>query len=297
MRRKQNENRAGALRTGLWTVVIAAVGALVCGVGGGALAVALPSAGETPALPVYTSLNLVTEDEPGTAIWQAYDADNMTDLPDDIIPDLPRDWYHLNLSYFSLTGVFCQVATVDDTSVIPWQTPASEPGSAAYLYHCPVPGELRASDPLTGNTRDCTGALVDVAVGDGYSVRFTFPDLPAATQSQIDYAQQLVQDQLAQMLYGYTDYLLSVPLDRAGCSWLLEAVFLGRSMGTSELEYAFATREEELTVLCDWLNLDLQTIHLGDELMIVLALRDSTNMLCVYYDVRLGTVSGLTVSW
>lgn len=300
MRRKENEH-AGIARTGLWAVSIVAAGALLAGLGGWALAGALPAAGGAEALPVYTSLNLVAEDEPVPAIWQRYDPDEMLDraaaaaqpgmpLADPPAPDTDAFWAEERLCLSGMLYDPSQGQAVE----LPWQTPASNPGSAWYLYQYELPGTLRLIDQVTGALHDPGRVLADLAIGSGSAARYYFPDLPPAEPAQFDEARELVQQRLLELLRGDNNLLLGIPfyeVSNGMTTWMDARAWV------AEIIPADAAPTEQLQQISDALWMDLQTIQLDNELLVVLGERGSGGMICLYYDVRLRCVTGLVVEY
>lgn len=301
MKHKEN-GRAVAVRTGLWAACIVAAGALLAGLGGRALAGALPAGGAAETLPVYTSLNLVAEDEPVPAIWQRYDPDEMLDLltadasqPGMQLTDLlPLDTDALWAEERLCLPVFLYDPPQGQAVQLPWQTPAADPGSAWYLYQYELAGRVRPIDQVTGELHDPGRVLADLAVGNGTAARYFFPDLPAAQPGQFDEARELVQQRLLEFLRGDSELLLGIPLYEAsnGMTAWMEA----RSWMT-EILFPDASVAEQLQQISDALWIDLQTIQLDNELLVVIGERGSGGMVCLYYDVRLRCVTGLVMEY
>ena len=177
---------------------------------------------------------------------------------------------------------------------LPWQTPAADPGSAWYLYQYELAGRVRPIDQVTGELHDPGRVLADLAVGNGTAARYFFPDLPAAQPGQFDEARELVQQRLLEFLRGDSELLLGIPLYEAsnGMTAWMEA----RSWMT-EILFPDASVAEQLQQISDALWIDLQTIQLDNELLVVVGERGSGGMVCLYYDVRLRCVTGLVMEY
>ena len=301
MKNKRNEDRAGALRTGMWTAAIVAVGALVCGLGGGALALSLPAAGSAQALPVYTSLNLVAEDEPVATVWQDFDPEGMVNLSSFALEEqmslrmgwLPTGLYSLFDQQIYSMGLFWTGGPLD--MKLPWQTPAADPGSAFYLYQVALSEGLAGIDQTTFEMVTCSPSVLDVGVQDRcVSVRLSFPDLADADPAQFDAALTQIQQNLLDLLSGRTASLMGADL---GClaanTWLEERViFLPSDEWLAAVDTQEGTPEERLLTLCDAAFIDLQTIRLDNELLVILSDQGGSGMLGLYFDVRLRCVTG-----
>lgn len=292
---RRNGGASGA-RAGLWAAAILAVGALACGLGGGALAAVLPAAGQAAPLPVYTSLSLATEDEPLPPVWRDYDPDDLIDLtalpPEDQDPwvaaGLPGDWYGLCQTLLFQTGLLWWDDAGDPA--VPWQTMASAPGQAAYLVQFPVPDGATVVDASHNEVTPCGAARLDVGLREGcVSVRFSFPDLPAATAEDFAVTQALAQQCLLDLFRGYTDHFMGAQT----MGWLAErtAVQPGEEWQAA-VDAMEGTLEDKALAVCEAVAVDLQTIRLENELLVVLSDRNDGGMCSFYCDVRLHSVTG-----
>ena len=301
MRNKRNEDRAGALRTGMWTAAIVAVGALVCGLGGGALALSLPAAGSAQALPVYTSLNLVAEDEPVATVWQDFDPEGMVNLSSFALEEqmsLGMDWlptglYSLFDQHIYSVGLFWAGGTLD--MELPWKTPATDPGSAFYLYQVALPEGLAGVDQLTFEMVTCGPSVLDVGLRDDcISVRLSFPELEDASPARFEEVQTRLQEDLMLLLTGRSTSLMGADLGTlAGGTWLEERVmFRPSDEWLAAVDAQEGTAEDRLMALCEALMIDLQTIRLDNELLVILSDQVGSGMLGLYCDVRLRCVTG-----
>lgn len=289
---------SGHLRVALWAAVIAASGALLAGLGGGALARALPAGGAADPLPVYTSLSLAAEDEPVLPIWQRYDPDQLVDSADGE-PGLSLSGVYAFL--FDLLGIY-GVWEGDDTGPLPFGILAGDGGVAYYLKDYAVPGALQFTNLYSGRTMEQTGVTLDLAIGDDLSgmqlsARLYIPDQPAAHRTQLDQAVQMVQEDLTRFLAGWQDTLLGIPPE----SWYTLTDGVGAELAFRLQDrpyqdpYALPEGESRLQLLCDELMLDAQIIRLDNEVLLTLTDRYSGSMVCVYYDARLCCVSGVAI--
>ena len=301
MRNKRNEDRAGALRTGMWTAAIVAVGALVCGLGGGALALSLPAAGSAQALPVYTSLNLVAEDEPVATVWQDFDPEGMVNLSSFALEEqmsLGMDWlptglYSLFDQHIYSVGLFWAGGTLD--MELPWQTPAADPGSAFYLYQVALPDGLTCIDQGVNELVTCGSSMLDMGLQDGcISVRYSFPDLEKADPARFEETQALVQERLLDLFYGRSTALMGADIQSLSANtWLEERIsFYSMDEWLDAVDPQEGTAEDRLMALCEALMIDLQTIRLDNELLVILSDQVGSGMLGLYCDVRLRCVTG-----
>lgn len=300
MKNKRNEDRAGALRTGMWTATIVAVGALVCGLGGGALALSLPSAGSAQALPVYTSLNLVAEDEPVATVWQDFDPEDVISLSSFTVDDqISLDLTGLPVSLYaaleqpSYLGLFWSGDFPDQE--LPWKTPATDPGSAFYLYQVALPEGLAGVDQLTFEMVTCGPSVLDVGLRDDcISVQLSFPELEDASPARFEEVQTRLQEDLMLLLTGRSTSLMGADLGTlAADTWLDERVmFRPSDEWLDAVDPQEGTAEDRLMALCEALMIDLQTIRLDSELLVILSDQVGSGMLGLYCDVRLRCVTG-----
>lgn len=300
MKNKRNEDRAGALRTGMWTATIVAVGALVCGLGGGALALSLPAAGSAQALPVYTSLNLVAEDEPVATVWQDFDPEDVISLSSFTVNDqIPLDLTGLPVSLYaaleqpSYLGLFWSGDFPDQE--LPWKTPTTDPGSAFYLYQVALPEGLAGVDQLTFEMVTCGPSVLDVGLRDDcISVRLSFPELEDASPARFEEVQTRLQEDLILLLTGRSTSLMGADLGTlAGGTWLEERVmFRPSDEWLAAVDAQEGTLEDRLMGLCESTFIDLQTIRLDNELLVLLSDRNGGGMVGVYCDVRLCCATG-----
>lgn len=301
MKNKRNEDRAGALRTGMWTAAIVAVGALVCGLGGGALALSLPSAGSAQALPVYTSLNLVAEDEPVATVWQDFDPEGMVNLSSFALEEqmsLGMDWlptglYSLFDQHIYSVGLFWAGGTLD--MELPWKTPATDPGSAFYLYQVALPEGLAGVDQLTFEMVTCGPSVLDVGLRDDcISVRLSFPELEDASPARFEEVQTRLQKDLMLLLTGRSTSLMGADIQSLSANtWLEERIsFYPMDEWLDAVDPQEGTAEDRLMALCEALMIDLQTIRLDNELLVILSDQVGSGMLGLYCDVRLRCVTG-----
>ncbi len=289
---------SGHLRVALWAAAIAASGALLAGLGGGALARALPAGGGADPLPVYTSLSLAAEDEPVLPIWQRYDPEQ-TVVPPDGAPGVSLDRVYEYL--FLPLGIY-GVWEGDDPGPLPFSLLSGESGAAYYLKDYALPGALMFTNLYSGRTMEQTGVTMDLAAGSDLagmqlSMRLNLPDEPEARAAQLDQAVEMVQNDLAQFLAGWQDTLLGIPSD----SWYSLTDGVGTEL-VMRLQnrpwqdpYVLPEGEALLRQLCDDLMLDAQIIRLENEVLLTITDRYGGGMLCLYYDARLCCVSGVAV--
>lgn len=300
MKNKRNEDRAGALRTGMWTAAIVAVGALVCGLGGGALALSLPAAGSAQALPVYTSLNLVAEDEPVATVWQDFDPEDVISLSSFTVNDqisldptgLPVSLYAA-LEQPSYLGLFWSGDFPDQE--LPWKTPTTDPGSAFYLYQVALPDGLTCIDQGVNELVTCGSSMLDMGLQDGcISVRYSFPDLEKADPARFEETQALVQERLLDLFYGRSTALMGADMQSLSANtWMEERIsFYPMDEWLAAVDPQEGTAEDRLMALCEALMIDLQTIRLDNELLVILSDQVGSGMLGLYCDVRLRCVTG-----
>ena len=286
---------SGHLRVALWAAAIAALGALLAGLGGGALARALPAGGSADPLPVYTSLSLAAEDEPVLPIWQRYDPDQVIDPPDGE-PGLSLiDAYEFLFWPLGIHGVWDEGGDIDP---LPFRMLTGDSGTAYYLKDYALPGTLMLTNLYSGRMMEQTGVTMDLVLGSDLnglqmSMRMTFPDQPAANGTQMDQAVQLVQEELTRFLAGWQDTLLGVtaeswyPLTDGGH----ELVDRLQNRPFQDV-YTLPEGESRLQQLCDEWMLDAQIIRLENEVLLTLTDRYGNGMLCLYYNARLCCVSG-----
>lgn len=285
---------SGHLRVVLWAAVIAVSGALLAGLGGGALARALPAGGTADPLPVYTSLSLAAEDEPVLPIWQRYDPAQVVDPPDGEPGMSLADAYEFLFWPLGIHGVW--EGSVTDP--LPFRMLAGDSSRAYYLKDYALPDTLMLTNLYSGRMMEQTGVTMDLAVGSDpsglqMSVRMTFPDQPAANGTQMDQAVQLVQEELTRFLAGWQDTLLGVTaeswysLTDGGCE------LVDRLQGRPYQDVdTLPEGESRLQQLCDEWMLDAQIIRLENEVLLTLTDRSGGGMLCLYYNARLCCVSG-----
>lgn len=278
----------GMARTGLWAAAILAAGALACGLGGRALAGTLPMAAQAEPLPVYTSLDLAAEDEPLPAVWRDYDPDELTDLAGN---GLPADWYGLHEMLVCRTGLLWWDNGEDP--LVPWQTLASAPGTAAYLIQYPLPDGATVVDASRNEVTACGAATLDVGLrADCVSVRVSFPDLPAATAEEFELTQTLAQQALLDLFRGRTDHFMGAQVvDGQAQDWLAERLLYS---GEWELvaEAPEGTLEDSALAVCEAAGIDLQFIRLENELLVVLSDRSGGGLCGFYCDARLHSATG-----
>lgn len=285
----------GNLRVVLWAAVIVAAGALLAGLCGGALARALPAGGGAAPLPVYTSLSLAAEDEPLLPIWQRYDPEQTTPVADQELGTSLSQTYECLLWPLGIYGL-----DYEELPELTFEQLLTDDCSACYLRGYTMPGTLMLTNLYSGRMMEQTGAQLDLAFGAdlnaGYqmSLRLSFPDVAAASATQLSQAVDLVQRDLCSFLAGHKDTLLGVTpegwysLSEGFYSELLERL-VARAFLQRDLEL---TDEAWLQRLCDELLLDVQIIQLENEVLLTLTDRNGTGMLCLYYDARLCCVSG-----
>lgn len=284
----------GNARTVLWAAIITAAGALLAWLCGGALARALPAGGTASPLPVYTSLSLAAEDEPLLPIWQRYDPEQTVDATAEELGINTEQFYEFILWPLTIYGDW----EIAPDQPLQFESLVTEDSTGCYLLDHPLSGTLLLTNLYSGRMMEESNTRLDMAMGQdssGYqvSIRLSFPDQPAATDSQLDQAVNMVRSYLCGFLAGRQDTLLGIPLE----SWytLAEGTpceLLDRLQNRPWQGSGYTDAEVELQQLCEEMMLDAQIVQLENEVLMTLTDRYGTGMLCVYYDARLCCVSG-----
>lgn len=258
--------------------------------------------GSQSALPVYTSLNQIVEDEPTFAAWQSYDPAN----PPPLLADQGLEGdplLSLDMFYFEND----QIPALLGALGFAYQ-PGEETGSEAlplrgwlgeqaghldlYLYQYPLEHGLYQISEQGSRLVPC---LVDFAfTASSTSFRLIPTGLPDATSAQAEEAQARVQADLIDLLTTGGGHYVQFSY---GMGWypLIDLCDLVRDGGYRDFmlgELGELPESEQLGILADLYALNVQVLQFPNTILVLLSPYDE-QVFGFYYDMRLQAYTGL----